>query len=229
MEDALRDERLESELQILTKLKESSTVFDFDPFGDPPNRYKVTFRGKGIRRNPDAHDKVETLELHQCDIRLPYGFPERPPDIRWLTPIFHPNVSFSGYVGLADIGITWEKALSLDVVCERLWDVARGAHLNLDSSSNFAAKEWYENDSVLRLPLDHRSIRDKKTPASKNIVQYHRRGESPVRPIRVEEDVLFIGEDTATPALPPVVSAQEKSDIRSGDTEGDDIFYIGDE
>jgi ubiquitin-protein ligase len=32
--------------------------------------------------------------------RMPYGYPERPPDIRWLTPILHPNISFSGFLNL---------------------------------------------------------------------------------------------------------------------------------
>ena len=77
---------------------------------------------------------------------MPYGYPERPPDIRWLTPILHPNISFSGFLNLAEVGLPWSEDLGLEVVCERLWDVARGSYMNLEKSANYAAKSWFEKE-----------------------------------------------------------------------------------
>ena len=222
MSQQSREERLAAELASLSALKEASTLFDFEHTGDPPDRYTLIFRGKGISRDSSPTSDIETIELHRCDLRLPYSYPSRPPDIRWLTPIFHPNISFSGFIKLRDVGLPWEQDLSLDVVCERLWDVARLAYLNQDTATNFSAKNWYEEDEELQLPIDHRPLRDKQLPANANIVRYGRRGqqktetpdetpaETPV--VTAEEitpkasEVFYIGENTPTPPPRPIVA-----------------------
>jgi len=43
--------------------------------------------------------------------------------------IFHPAVSEDGVTTIRDLGLDWESSLGLDVLCERVWDVLRGAIL----------------------------------------------------------------------------------------------------
>jgi hypothetical protein len=170
---------------------------------------------------------VQTIEQHRCDVRLPYSYPDSPPDVRWLTLIFHPNVSYSGFLNLREIGLVWDKQLGLDVVCERLWDVARGAAANLEGATNYAARKWYaEQGDQARLPVDRRPLRDRAAPRSENVVRYLRRGaaqpqaSAAVAPVSASDDVLFIGEDTGSPA-PPI----RRPPVRlAGD---DDVLYIG--
>jgi ubiquitin-protein ligase len=219
-----RDQRLLADLEAMRVLKGASTIFDFETKGDPPDRYTVLFRGKGLTRGTSSTGGVQVVEFHRCEVRLPYSYPERPPDVRWLTPIFHPNVSFSGFLNLREIGLTWEKGLGLDVVCERLWDVARGGYTNLDAATNYAAKNWYAQEGqAYGLPVDQRPLRDRAVSQSENVVRYQRRGVSPQpadsAPSEEQADVLYIGEDTPPPEMP---RQRPRAD-------GDDVFYIGDE
>jgi len=211
-------QRLKAELEAIRALEQESSLFDFDTDGDPPTSYTVTFRGKAIKRDLASKAEVEIHELHRCQIRLPYSFPERPPEIRWLTPIFHPNISFSGMIKLDDIGLPWDKDLHLDVICERLWDMARLAFVNLDKATNYSAKNWVAKNSDVRLPVDPRPLRGGPPPASSNVIRYQRRA-GPVRPESAGgEEVFYIGEDTPTPELPKRRPPDE-----------DDVLYIGDE
>ncbi len=218
-----REDRLQSDLKLLERLRDSSTIFDFEGSGNPPDRYTFSFRGKGIARDTTSRGDVKSVELHRVELRLPYAYPKAAPDIRWVTPIFHPNVSFSGFIHLADVGIPWDGQVTLDVVCERLWDVARLAYVHLDKATNYSAKNWFEEQRVLKLPVDVRPLRDRAAPAAENVVRYQRRGQQPPQPGRGQtaKDILFIGEDTPTPDL-PVRGVRRPSD-------DNDVLYIGDD
>jgi ubiquitin-protein ligase len=220
MTAAQRDARLLADLASLKKLQEASTIFSFEPIGQPPDRYKLTYQGRGIARDNSSRALVTYLDRHQVELRLSYLYPESPPDIRWLTPIFHPNISFSGFIQLAEIGVPWSPAASLDVVCEQLWEVARGAFVNLDKAVNFPAKEWFETQSEVTFPVDPRPLRDSAVPAAHNIVKYERRPGS-ARPQSAAE-VLYIGDDAPAAPLPPPLP-------RPSARRNDDVLYIGDE
>lgn len=229
MSSQQRLDRLRADFEALTALRAASSILDFETTPDQPERYTVTFRGKGVSRESSPRAEVDFVEQHRVDIRLPYSYPERPPDIRWLTPILHPNVSFSGFIDLADVGLPWNPDLGLDAVCERLWDLARLAYVNPEKSTNYAAKNWYEKECQLSLPVDNRPLRDKAAPASSNVIRYQRRGQArDLSAAGPAADVLFIGEDTPTPALPvaetpPRAAYKPRRARRDG---GDDVLYI---
>ena len=231
MAELTREQRLVADFEALRALKAVSTLFDFEATGEPPDRYAITLRGKGLTRDMSSQADIEFIELHRCDVRLPYSYPDRPPDIRWLTPIFHPNISFSGFLDLRDVGLPWDPELGLDVVCERLWDVARLAYLNLDKATNYAAKNWFDQQTQLQLPLDHRPLRDKAMPAASNVVRYQRRGgrRAASPPGSSDADVLFIGEDTPAPELPEPPAAAARRGPPQRPAADDDVLFIGDE
>jgi hypothetical protein len=204
----------------MRQLAEQSDIMDFEPQGDPPTKYVVTFRGKSLQRDISARADVEIHELHRCEIRIPYSFPERPPDVRWLTPIFHPNVSFSGLIRLIDIGMAWDQDLGLDVLCERLWDMARFAYMDLDRAANFSARNWAAESPDFPLPTDNRPLRDTARLTGKNVVRYQRRGTQgrTWSASGRSDEVFYIGEDTPVPPMP-----------RRAPSDDDEIFYIGDD
>jgi ubiquitin-protein ligase len=216
--DSARNARLQADLESLEALKRDSTIFDFEATGHPPDRYTLIFRGKGVKRDPMGQSEVEYLDVHRCDVRLPYSYPGRPPDIRWITSIFHPNISFSGFINLRDVGLPWQASVTLADVCQRLWDVTRLGYLNLDRAVNYSARNWYKNQTQLQLPLDARPLRDRVRPVNTNVVRYERRGTERIARTRVLEqgEVLYIGEDT------PLPSGKETREW----SEGDDILYI---
>jgi ubiquitin-protein ligase len=223
-----RQQRLTAELEALRALKKTSSIFDFEAAGETPDRYVIRFRGKGIARGTSSDAEIETVELHNVELRLPYSYPERSPDIRWTTPIFHPNISYSGFINLKDIGLPWEKDLGLDVLCERLWDVARAAYMNLDSAANYSAKNWFEDECQIQLPVDARPLRDKNAPAGSNVIRYQRKGGGGVAlPVSQSgQEVFFIGEDTPTPELPKPV---RRMPVQCPPPDDEDVIYIGDE
>jgi ubiquitin-protein ligase len=196
-------ERLRAEHQALEKLRAASTILTFQPTGEPPERYTITFRGRGISRASAARGGFEEVQVHKVEVRLPYAYPEHPPDVRWLTPIMHPNISYSGCVNLHEIGLDWTPEIMLDALCERLWDIARLAYVNSASPSNFAAEKWLQEQTQFALPLDSRPLRDIVPTSNPNIVKYSRRDGLPMAMMEAEEssDVLFIGEDTPTPRI----------------------------
>lgn len=219
-----RDQRLYEDLEALRSLRKKSTIFDFEMKGEPPERYTVTFRGKGVFRDNSDSD-VQFIELHKCDIHLPHSYPDRAPDVRWQTSIMHPNISFSGFLNFGEMDLPWDKAITLDVVCERLWDMARLAHMNLERASNYRAKQFFEKENTLRLPVDHRPLRDKVAPNSSNIIRYERRGGRKVSLPKAKPaaDVFYIGDENA-----PAASRARAAGNHPIQIDDDDILYIGD-
>jgi hypothetical protein len=115
--------------------------------------------------------------------------------------------------------LPWTGDLTLDILVERLWDVARGAHVNLDKAANFSAKNWYEKECGFELPVDLRPLRDKAELPVTNVVKYQRRGRG-VQLAGNSVEVMYIDENTPVPPLPPRA--------RRG-RGGEDVFYIGPE
>jgi ubiquitin-protein ligase len=219
-----RENRLRADHKLLTALDEASSILSLEPSGDPPDRYTLTLRGKGLGRDAGSQSEVTIIELHQIDVRMPYAYPQSPPDIRWITPILHPNVSFSGFVNLADVGIMWTSEVPIDLVCERLWDVARGEFINLDKATNYAAKNWFEKENRRPLPVDSRPLRDRSAGSTSNVIRYERRAGGGVGLVGGAAEVMFIDENTPTPQMPA-----RRPIPRPRPAGGDDVIYIGPE
>lgn len=210
--------RLAAEHKVMRDLAMQSNILEFETVGNPPEEYKIKLRGKGISRGSSFGGEVEYLDEHEIRIRLGYVFPERPPEIRFLTPIFHPNVSSIGYVRPEECGLEWQEDMTLDVLCERLWDVVRGAYVNEENSTNYSAKSWFAEQKEVQMPLDPRPLRDRGTPPTGSVAHYQR-GPAAAEP--KSDDILYISDETPAPA-PPRTSPRKPP-------KEDDILYIGDE
>jgi ubiquitin-protein ligase len=216
MDTVSRRKRLEQDFATLVALRSDSPLFEFDPADEVSSLYIVRFSGRGL--GPvDVIGRPSLVSQHEVEVRLPLDYPEQPPDIRWLSPLLHPNLSLGGVVQLADLQLPWSADMGLDVVCERLWDVARGAYFDLSRASNETARPWYDAATPIALPLDDRPLRCVGENTS-NIVRYRRTGEQWNWP--VADGILFIGEENAGAELasPPVSERSPQ-----------DILYIGPE
>jgi hypothetical protein len=83
------------------------------------------------------------------------------PELSWLSPVYHPNISASGVVCLGGYGTHWVPSLSLDELCEMLWDMIRYRNYDVESPYNREAALWAKAQSAFRLPVDERPIRDR--------------------------------------------------------------------
>src|SRR6185503_15157254 len=90
----------------------------------PPEMYVIRFRGNGAWR-PEGSTAIAIRERHECHVRLGANYPRMMPELSWKTPIFHPNISSSGFVCLGGYGTFWAPSLHLDELCIMLWDMIR--------------------------------------------------------------------------------------------------------
>ena len=232
--DTPRVRRLKADGDALKLLKENSTIVDYQMFGDPPERYLITFKGKGLLRKTEA-DPVEVAEVHRVEIRLGIDYPRSRPDLQWLTSIYHPNISAVGAVCLGGYSTNWVPSLGLDELCEMLWDMVRYANYDPKSAYNYAAGRWSETQTQFDFPLDARNLRDRMTKTiGDNVIRFSEPGkgapaaaapaplkEAPPIVKPPEEDILIINDDT--PARPAAPQFRPQPRPRSAD---DDILII---
>lgn len=152
-----RVRRLRNDLAALARLRTESSVFRFSSQGDPPNHYLVSFQGRSLWRD---RGKVKTLEMHRVEIKLGSSYPRTIPEIRWVTPIYHPNISEIGMVCLGGYGTHWVPSVQLDELCMMLWDMARYHNYDIRSPYNRDAALWVANQTAILFPTDSRPLRD---------------------------------------------------------------------
>ena len=90
-----------------------------------PDRYIVTFECKGIvgidaLRWP-VYGYTHEVEIY-CDRDY---FPLKPPNLRWLTPIWHPNIQHVEPKNVCVNKNEWLGATGLDWLCELLFDMVQ--------------------------------------------------------------------------------------------------------
>lgn len=216
--DNPRTRRLKADFEALKALKENSTIIDFQSFGDPAERYLITFKGKGLLRKAE-NEPVDVAEVHRVEVRLGIDYPRSRPDLQWLTSIYHPNISAVGAVCLGGYSTNWVPSLGLAELCEMMWDMVRYSNYDPKSAYNYAAGRWSETQTQFDFPLDARPLRDRMAKTvGDNIIRFSATSAtapaaaapSPAPPLREappivrppEEDVMII--DDSTPVPPPV-------------------------
>lgn len=152
--------RLQSDLKAMQQLQSESTILHFTAHGDLPEAYTIWFLGRGMMRGENS-GPIEIQERHEVSIRLGAGYPRMMPEIRWKSPIFHPNISGNGSVCLGGYGTYWVPSLTLDELCHMLWDMIRYENYDETSPYNREAALWAKTQSSHELPLDPRPLRDR--------------------------------------------------------------------
>ncbi len=155
--DSPQMRRLRSDAGLMERLRDESSIFQFRTSGNPPQRYLVEFLGNSLTRESP---KVTLRGRHQVEIKLGASYPRTMPEIRWLTPIFHPNISEIGMVCLGGYGTNWVPSLRLDALCVMLWDMARYFNYDIRSPYNREAALWVAQQTGFSFPIDPRPLRD---------------------------------------------------------------------
>lgn len=153
--------RLERESKDLEALKRDSTILEIQSEGDPPDHYRILFHGKSLVPADNA-DGVAIGELQECKISMGREFPRRCPEIQWLSPIVHPNIS-GGSVCLGNFASNWNPNFTVSMLVEVLWDMARLAIFNPYHAYS-QELQWEQLDKKFHFPVDRRVLRDKALP-----------------------------------------------------------------
>ncbi|CAN5236568.1 hypothetical protein BH10ACI1_BH10ACI1_04110 [soil metagenome] len=90
-----RRARLLLEYEKLINLEKRSEFIKIEPVdtveGMPPENYLITFKCRGVSGlNEDKSPQF--AEFHQVSMKLSNNFPNQEPYLKWLTPIWHPNI-----------------------------------------------------------------------------------------------------------------------------------------
>jgi ubiquitin-protein ligase len=157
MYESPRIRRLRNDLTALNKLRAESSVFEFQATGNPPHHYLITFKGKGLCRD---RGKIRVIYYHRVEIKLGVSYPRSIPELRWVTPVYHPNISEIGMVCLGGYGTHWVPSVQLDELCMMLWDMARYFNYDIRSPYNRDAALWVANQTSILFPTDSRPLRD---------------------------------------------------------------------
>lgn len=163
MRESPRERRLRSDCRALVRLRSESSIFDFlagpTQGGRPPEEYLLRFRGRSFWRDATSGE-VLLHDVHEVKVNLGAAYPRQMPDLAWRTPIFHPNISANGLVCLGGYSHHWAPSISLDSLCEMLWDMLRYQNYDIRSPFNRDAAGWLHFQQRHPLPLDSRPLRD---------------------------------------------------------------------
>lgn len=143
----------------MQRLRDESSIINYSASGKPEAVYHVEFRGKSLAR---FHGKISVVERHEVEIKLGSSYPRTMPELRWRSPIYHPNISEIGMVCLGGYGTHWVPSLQLDELCTMLWDMLRYHNYDIRSPYNRDAALWVANQTTFRFPIDPRPLRDRR-------------------------------------------------------------------
>ena len=192
MRKSPRDRRLNSDFRSVQQLQAESTIFSFEATGDPPQKYRLVFKGAGFQR--DRHGLITVSEHHEVLVELGAAYPRMIPNLAWQTPTFHPNISNNGVVCLGGYGTHWVPSLTLSEMCTMLWDMIRYKNFDSESPYNREAALWAKMQSDFTFPVDSRSIRDKISNQAE-VIQTQTSSQE-VQVTRVAQDELTLAPDT---------------------------------
>jgi ubiquitin-protein ligase len=114
--DTPRIRRLRGDHELMQKLVAQSDLIEFKATsarqGLPPETYIVTYKCKGIA-SVDRSGNPKFGNLHRVEIYLHNQYPQRWPGMKWLTPIWHPNINHINGSVCVDAA-WWTASRSLD-------------------------------------------------------------------------------------------------------------------
>jgi ubiquitin-protein ligase len=114
--DSPRMRRLKADYELMQDLASRTDMISFvaqSPRPNlPPERYIVTFKCKSIA-NVDRQGNPIYSEHHQVEIYLHNQYPQRWPGMKWMSPIWHPNINHLNGSVCIDAA-WWTASRSLD-------------------------------------------------------------------------------------------------------------------
>jgi ubiquitin-protein ligase len=160
--------RLRADLELMNELASRSDLISFRATAPlpnlPPERYIVTFKCRSII----AADKLgnpKYADFHQVEIYLHSQYPQRWPGMKWMTPIWHPNINHLNGTVCIDAA-WWTASRSLDRLVIMLGEMLQYKNFHDDPTKppfpwDADAARWcreYRKKNPNAFPLDRREL-----------------------------------------------------------------------
>jgi ubiquitin-protein ligase len=166
--DSPRVRRLRADYERLREVEARSSLIRFEALplrpGMPPERYIVTYLCKSIV-GVDKSGKPKFGEKHQVEIYLHNQYPQRWPGLKWLTPIWHPNINHINGSVCIDAA-WWTAARSLDRLVIMMGEMLQYKNFHDDPTKppfpwDPEAARWcreYRKKNPRAFPVDQREL-----------------------------------------------------------------------
>jgi ubiquitin-protein ligase len=182
MDASPRMRRLKADFQLIQEMAAQSDLIkvqtvDIRP-GFPPEKYIVTFKCKSIV-DVDRLGKPKYAEFHQVEIYLHSQYPQRWPGLKWLTPIWHPNINHLNGTVCIDAA-WWAASRSLDRLVIMMGEMLQYKNFHDDPTKppfpwDAEAARWsrsYREKNPGVFPLDKRELlRPERVKLLKTVVK----------------------------------------------------------
>ncbi len=163
-----RMRRLRGDYELMVELASRSDLISFTSSSPnpnlPPERYIVNFKCKSIV-SVDRQGNPKFGEHHQVEIYLHNQYPQRWPGMKWLTPIWHPNINHLNGSVCIDAA-WWAASRSLDRLVVMLGEMLQWKNFHDDPTKppfpwDAEAARWsreYRKKHPKDFPVDHREL-----------------------------------------------------------------------
>ncbi len=163
-----RMRRLRGDHDLMVELAARSDMISFKEVGArpglPPERYIVTFACKSII-DVDRLGNPKYGNMHQVEIYLHNQYPQRWPGMKWLTPIWHPNINHLNGSVCIDAA-WWTASRSLDRLVIMLGEMTQWKNFHDDPTKppfpwDAEAARWsreYRKKHPDAFPVDKREL-----------------------------------------------------------------------
>lgn len=145
--------RLAIEYTKLMNLAARSSVIEIEPVevqpGWPPEKYVITYRCRGVAA-VDEQQNPKVSDFHQVSMYMGSDYPLKEPYLRWLTPIWHPNIEHLEPHHVCTNNVqNWFAAKPLAELVVAMGEMVQYKHYHAKWISPFpldrAAAEWVLN------------------------------------------------------------------------------------
>ena len=133
-----------SELRIrqeLDKIKTTSLLANIGASAGPVKKTNI-FEWNAILTGPKKTPYENNI--YKLSIKFPQDFPRSPPSIKFITKIFHPNVSTKGDVCVSSIGSLWNENNDIITILYSIFKMLKTP--NLEHGINEEAINLCKND-----------------------------------------------------------------------------------
>ncbi len=150
----IRERRLRNDYRkILELVNRSEFIHVVDTDGDPPDRYRIRFTCRGVERVTGNNQPVYR-DIHEVTIYLHAEYPLKQPQLKWLTPIFHPNIHVTGAVCIG----AWWPAKTLDELLLTMGEMIQYKNVDPKDPMNSRAAVWALRHKA-SFPVDDRPLK----------------------------------------------------------------------
>ena len=168
VEQSPRMRRLRADYERMRELEGRTSLIKFEAqsvrTGMAPERYIVTFGCKSII-SVDKQGEPLFGEHHQVEVYLHSQYPQRWPGLKWLTPIWHPNINHINGSVCIDAA-WWTAARSLDRLMVMLGEMLQYKNFHDDPTKppfpwDPEAARWcraYRTKHPKAFPVDTREL-----------------------------------------------------------------------